>query len=227
MDSAIGCVSRQFPELSVEGVELVHGSDLLPGVVLGYDRAKRFRQADHTLESILDAVASVIPSGERREEAFQRLAGFVVLDALVLNTDRHHENWALFRKRGAGGTLHHTVAPSYDHASSLARNEPAEKLESWLADKSLNRAAWYVPRGHGGIFLKGEKRGANPVRLVQVAARRWPCYFRPWLDRLRKVEFSAFESIVSRVPAEIMSIPHRKFALALLQHTHQTLSDLQ
>jgi hypothetical protein len=202
----------------------VHGCDLLPGVVLGYDRTKCFRQADHTLENILDAIAKVISDETEREEAFRRLAGFIVLDALVLNTDRHHENWALFRRRRRDGHVQHTVAPSYDHASSLARNESPERLEQWLQDRNLDRIGWYALRGHGGIFLKGEERGANPMRLAQIAARRWSSYFRPWIERVRGLDFAVLEDIVSCVPAEIMSVAHRDFALALLRRTRYVLT---
>ena len=224
LDGEVGCVSRQFAELSVPGVELVHGSDLLPGVVLGYDRTKRFRQADHTLENILDAVAGVIPDAAQREAAFRRLAGCVVLDALILNTDRHHENWALLRSRRSDGSLHQEVAPSYDHASSLARNEPAATLAQWMDDKQLDRVAWYAQRGHGGIFLRGDKRGANPLRLVMVAVRRWPRYFQPWLERVRSLDFSVVEGILRRVPEQTISPEHREFALALLRRTQHILS---
>lgn len=226
LDGETGCVSRQFPELSEQGVELVHGCDLLPGVVLGYDKGRRFRQAEHTLENILAAVARVIPSEAEREQAFRELAGFVVLDAFILNTDRHHENWALLRWRDAFVRVRHKVAPSYDHASSLARNEPEDKLAGWLANRSMNRAEWYARRGHGGIFLGEEDRGANPLHLAEVAARRWPEYFRPWIERVRQLDFSVLECIMQRLPAGLISESHRQFALALLRHTQQALSAL-
>ena len=226
LDGEVGCVSRQFAELSLGSVELVHGGDVLPGVVLGYERTKRFRQAEHTLDHILAAVERVILDVPERAAAFRQLAGFVVLDGLVLNTDRHHENWALFRRTLLDGTVHHTVAPSYDHASSLARNEPADMLTRWLGDTAMDRVVWYAGRGHGGIFLAGETRGANPLRLVEYAAQKWPRYFHPWLERVRVLDFSVLESIVSRVPAEMIPEPSRQFALALLRHTHHILSSL-
>lgn len=224
LDGEVGCVCRHFPELSVDSVELIHGSDVLPGAVLGYEKTKRFRQTDHTLENILAAVERVIATIPERGAAFRRLAGFVVLDALVLNTDRHHENWALFQRVRADGTVHHEVAPSFDHASSLGRNERPEVLAQWLGDRTMDRGAWYARRGHGGIYLEGEERGANPLRLAEVAAGQWPGYFRPWLDRVRVLDFSVLEGIVCRVPAEMIPESSRQFALALLRHTHHTLS---
>jgi serine/threonine protein kinase HipA of HipAB toxin-antitoxin module len=42
--------------------------------------------------------------------------GYLMLDAWIANLDRHHENWGLVLTKDITGHL----APSYDHASSLA-----------------------------------------------------------------------------------------------------------
>lgn len=223
LDGQVGSVSQRFPELAEADTELEHGSDLLPGAVLGYDRNRVFHNSDHTLENILNAVARVIPHGPARDTAFGQLAGFVVLDALILNTDRHHENWALLRKTQAKGPPIYRVAPSFDHASSLARNESPEKLEAWLREK--NRAQWYARRGrsHGAIYLPGEPKGANPLRLAEVAARRWPAYFAPWLGRVRSLEIGQIADILQRVPATMISASQQEFALALVRYTRVCL----
>jgi len=224
LDGEPGSASQRFPALAEPDTELEHGSDLLPGVVTGYDRTQCFHQSDHTLENILAAVANVIAEGPERDSAFRQLAGFVVLDALILNTDRHHENWALLRKTHADGRREYRAAPSFDHASSLARNEPSDKLAQWLREK--NRAEWYANRGHGGIYIANEKRGANPLHLAAVAARRWPDYIRPWLENVRALDAARFADIMTRISAEMISQQQREFALALLRCTHQTLSQL-
>ena len=90
--------------------------------------------------------------------------------------------------------------------------------------QQLDRAAWYAQRGHGGIFLHGDKRGANPLRLAMVAVRRWPRYFQPWLERVRRLDFSIVEGILRRVPEQAISPEHREFALALLRRTQHILS---
>ena len=93
-----------------------------------------------------------------------------------------------------------------------------------MSDTQFDRAAWYAQRGHGGIFLHGERRGANPLRLAMVAARRWPRYFQPWLEQVRRLDFSVIEGILRRVPEQTISPEHRAFALALLRCTQHTLS---
>src|SRR5262245_16967678 len=165
-EGRMGSLSRRFPELSQPGMELIHGNDLLAGLVLGYDRNKRFHQSDHTLENILAAIAQVIPDKQQRDDARTTLAGFVVLDALILNTDRHHENWALLRENRPSGVVRHRIAPSFDHASSLGRELPKEKLDKW--EQEDWRAEWYALRAPGGIYLKKEQEhGENPLRLAE------------------------------------------------------------
>jgi hypothetical protein len=105
---------------------LVHGNELLAGAVTDYDMQKRFRQSDHTLANIIRAVETIFAPGPERIQAAERLCGYLTLDALIGNTDRHHENWGLFMAvattaDGVLGVAKAEVAPSFDHASSLGR----------------------------------------------------------------------------------------------------------
>ncbi len=221
-----GCISRRFPELSQAGTELVHGNDLLAGQVIGYDRSKRFRQSDHTLNNIVQAVSAVVPEGPGREAALQQLGGYLMLDALVLNTDRHHENWALFRVAQPAGRVLHRVAPSFDHASSLGRNEPTERLRQWEGEEW--RAAWYARRARGAVFLRvDDAQGLNPLELAKVVARLKPDCVAPWLERLRQLNFSEFERVAERVPGAVMSSAHKSFSLGLMRYTLGELQKLR
>jgi hypothetical protein len=225
LDGAPGCISRRFPELAKAGAELIHGNDLLAGVVLGYDRTKQFRQSDHTVENILVAISRVMSSPEEQAAAFRQMAGYLLLDALILNTDRHHENWAVVRLMHQDGRVAHEMAPTFDHASALGRNEPPEKLALWLGEPQ--RPAWYADRGEGGIFLNSDDpRGANPLKLLELVARRWPAYFTPWLRTLENVEECAILTTVDRVPAEVIVPVQREFAKALLRVTVRRVKEM-
>ena len=222
----MGSLSRRFPELSQRGIELIHGNDLLPGFVLGYDREKRFRQTNHTLVNILAAVSRAITDEEQRSMALTTLAGYVVFDALILNTDRHHENWALLRDNRSSAGVRYSVAPSFDHASSLGRELLPEKLDQWENEKW--RAEWYANRAPGAIFLKeDQKHGANPLRLAEFALRLRPRRVTPWLERLHGLNIAQFSEIIDRVPEVFMPEQSRHFCLSLLGHTLQHLQNLK
>jgi len=225
-EERMGSLSRRFPELSRPGVELIHGNDLLPGFVLGYEREKRFRQTNHTLVNILAAVSRAILDEEQRSSAVTMLAGYIVFDALILNTDRHHENWALLRENRPSGEVRYSVAPSFDHASSLGRELLPDKLDQW--EKEKWRAEWYANRAPGGIYLReDQKHGANPLRLAEFALRLRPRRVAPWLERLRGLNIAQFSEIIHRVPEIYMPEQSRRFCLSLLGFTLQHLQNLK
>ena len=168
----------------------------------GYDRTKQFRQSDHTVEHILAAIAIVLPNPAEQAAAFQQMAGYLILDAIILNTDRHHENWALIRVMHQDGRISHEMAPTFDHASSLGRNEPPEKLATWLSEPG--RPEWYAARSQcrGGIYLRSDDaHGANPLRLLELVVRKWPDYFVSWLPSLENVNEDALCDTVARIPS--------------------------
>jgi hypothetical protein len=227
LEGAPGCISRRFPELAQPGAELIHGNDLLAGAVLGYDRTKHFRQSDHTVENILAAIANVLPNLGEQAAAFRQMAGYLILDAIILNTDRHHENWALIRIIHQDGRVTHEMAPTFDHASSLGRNEPPDKLANWLSE--TGRPEWYAARSkcRGGIYLRtDDPHGANPLKLLELVARKWPDYFTPWLEYMGRISESVICDTVERVPADVMAQAQRDFAKALLGVTCRRVKDI-
>lgn len=117
-----GSASRSFVRRH-EGFDLVHGDELLAGHVTGYEREKVFKHSNHSIQNIVEAVTKVFPDETLRHAQISRLAGFLVLDALIGNTDRHHQNWGLLRRTAETGHSEQEIAPSFDHASSLGRNE--------------------------------------------------------------------------------------------------------
>jgi hypothetical protein len=71
------------------------------------------------------------------------MARYFVLDALICNTDRHHENWGFLMtyqpvdSENVNDQL--KMAPSFDHASSLGRELLPKRANEIL---SANGSAW-------------------------------------------------------------------------------------
>jgi hypothetical protein len=217
-----GCASRSFV-LKEHGWDLIHGSEILAGRVLGYDRRKYRRQSDHNLPNVFEAVAAVMPEHTRNCH-LTTLAGFIVLDALIGNTDRHHDNWGVLARATEEGDREHEMAPSFDHASSLGRELTDAKRERWLSE---GRLAEYLARGHGGIYWQPtDAKGDNPLNLAIRAARAYPERFRPWLDRVRSLDMAAVESAMCRVPESWMSRAARRFGLAAVQLAADRLKEV-
>ena len=84
------------------------------------------------------------------------LAGYLVLDALVLNTDRHHENWGVLRRVDAQAGTTHEIAqralePLHFVRSRMARSSsstclsfgrPTCALTSMRSSSASTRHAW-------------------------------------------------------------------------------------
>ena len=211
-----GTISR---DIQLPGEVLVHGNEVIAGRVMGYDRSKKRHTSDHTFENIRKAILGVCKG--RCEEDLNQFAGFLVLDALVGNTDRHHENWALLRRESLQG-VDYRLAPSFDHASSLGRELKDERRLLLL---QRNRLDEYIHRGPGAVYLAvlGEK-AISPVELVQRLVVSFPDCFRPWLRSLEGVTTEAVEAILSRVPVGWMSDQQRQFAASLMKRARELMA---
>jgi len=146
-----GSVTKSFAQ---EGQELVHGNQMLATVVHNYDRSRTFHQSSHTLANIWQVMDRVFIESEAAEQAKFCLAEYVVLDALIGNTDRHHENWGILRE-WQDSSWQEFVAPSFDHASSLGRELKNTRRIRILAE---DRIGSYVEKGRGAIYWSQDDR---------------------------------------------------------------------
>lgn len=219
-----GCACLSFTPSNAE--TLIHGNEILAGHVLGYDPKKTFHQSDHTLENIVKALKTMFPDAAEHDGVLANLGTYLVLDALVGNTDRHHENWGILTRSKAleGGAIELTmeVAPSFDHASSLGRELLDDGRQQYLAQ---GRVPNYVRRGRGAIFQSTtDRRGVNPLSLVEIGMQTHPGYFAPALQRLGEVQLARLQATVDDVPVIRMSDSAKNFAKAFMAYTHQVLT---
>jgi hypothetical protein len=221
-----GCLSLSFVE---DDENLVHGNEILAGQIVGYERQKRLRQSDHTFDNIVAAVQRLVGNAPWCPDVLTDLARYLVLDALICNTDRHHENWGFLTRfeeeEPKKWMMFLRLAPSFDHASSLGRELRDERRQALLAG---NRIDDYARHGRGGIYWrKTDAHGANPIQLVEVLVRQFPDYFRPALESVAQTPTPRLLGVVDQVPEWRMSPPAKQFAKALLAHTHGILAGLR
>ena len=206
-----------------KGRELAHGNEVLARKIRGYDPDLKYGQSMHTLSNIVQALDSVYGSAEIARTAKLRIAEYVVLDALVGNTDRHHENWGLLRRR-VGDRWKSRVAPSFDHASSLGRELLDERRDRLLTE---SRIGSYAEKGRGAVYWsEDEQHGPSPLELVRRAAQAHPDLFRPAILKLKKADKDVFHQIVNQVPSDWMSHSSRMFAVALLRYNYEQLKEI-
>lgn len=152
------------------------------------------------------------------------MADYLMLDALIGNTDRHHENWGILRKRTESG-WQGMLAPTFDHASSLGRelvDDSAGKCRRHLLAEG--RLAHYAEKAPGAIFWEAtDRHGVSPLELVRRATALHPELFSHALKRLAKLDRATLQGIVQRVPTDWMSELARDFAVELMCYTLEQL----
>lgn len=90
--------------------------------------------------------------------------GYLLLDAIVANRDRHEQNWAVLEPNL--GAERDRLSPSFDHASSLGFQLTDDKRSTTLA--AASGLARFAERGTAWRF---EHRGRHAPTLVALAVQ--------------------------------------------------------
>ena len=213
-ETARGSASKSF---SIGKRELSHGNEILGGQIEGYDQTQKFGQCYHTLENIFFALEHSLVNPEAAMGRQIQFAEYVVLDAIIGNTDRHHENWGIQRRR-FGKVWKSRLAPSFDHASSLGReltdSGGMRSRESILENR---RIPSYSRTARGGVYWQSDsQRGENPIQLLRLGAARWPQFFSQGLTKAKQLNRELIKAIMDRIPVDWMTDLERSFALELV-----------
>ena len=193
---------------------LYHGNDLLREVIEGYEGPGRLRAPEHNVANIVKALRNLRAGGNGGdlEQTLSGLASYAILDGLIRNTDRHHENWGMIYD---DATRTYFLAPSYDHATSLGRNLTDDNRRNRLSSNGGVLA--YLTGAVGRTFVDpGRKRGTSPLLLAQLICLCRPDLTQPVLRRLYDTPARDFRRIINRVPSAIMSRDARKFAYQMV-----------
>lgn len=180
----------------------------LPGKVAG--------RPGHSLENIRRVLDGALPPPGVHlmfdATAFDVFAGYMVLDALIANRDRHDENWAvLLPIAGEGPTR---LCGSYDHANSLGYNLNDVQRAAQLAQPGGVRNWCRKGTAHRFEYTPG----SAPQTLVQAATRALglasPEAREYWPRQVDRVTDQEMRSIIERLPG--MSEVTRTFAIEVL-----------
>ncbi|MEO8658973.1 MAG: HipA domain-containing protein [Bryobacteraceae bacterium] len=151
--------------------------------------------------------------------------GYLLLDALVGNTDRHHENWAVLRL--PDGTVH--LAPTFDHASSLGRNLLEEECAERLRTKDRNRTVdAFAGRALSALYhAETDKKPLSPLSAFLEAAHWSRAAAVGWLGLVEGLADEEIDIIMGNVPPECISDTAAQFAQRLISVNKRTLLGLK
>lgn len=212
-----GLISRN---VCPDGFSLNTGATYLPEVE-GYERpladsstelraGRMRRDRGYTLDVVEQVLTHVgPPPGTRGFSAFGVFAGYLVLDALTGNTDRHPGNWALLESDLDGERY---LAATYDHGSALGagltdQNRKTRRPEDFAAK---GRANPFTPRG---LLL---------VDLAHEAVARARAGL--WVDRLQTLDRSSVRAALKAPPGRLSEVAAR-FVEDVILENRRRLSD--
>jgi hypothetical protein len=219
-----GVVSPYFlPENAV----LVHGNELLVAAIPDYPGlpdAPKYNISEHTVDVVLDTIDRkdvYLPPGwqpfcEEISKPVDVFVGYLLIDSLIGNTDRHHQNWAFMVISEPVPTKH--LAPSFDHGSSLGRNESDKnKLDRLNSKDQGYTVEAYANRTLSALYKTvGDKKPMRTMDAFALAANRYPETARVWLSQLENIASNTMQNIFERIPSTRISELSVRFALEML-----------
>lgn len=219
------------PSFVPEGGRLVFGNELLARFVKDYEGERRVRAPNHTLTRVMAVMSkgaeiigmpdSYLPPAEISGVAGLFL-GYLMLDALVGNQDRHDENWGLILMPDGRVTL----APTFDHASSLGRNErDAERIERLTTNDKGRSVEHYVERARSALYGRIGEKSLTTLEAFSEAARLPEVRETKgyWLSQLAGTRIADFRLILDNIPPTEISVPAKDFAVRMLEINRERL----
>lgn len=148
--------------------------------------------------------------------------GYLVLDALIGNVDRHHENWGAVLS--ADGRLH--LAPTFDHGACLGRELQPAKRNNYLTYRQVDTYA-SNRKSAAKIAPPGQTDRITPFKVLKflpdIGQRHALCY---WLQQALRVEEVELAQIFARFPPGVLPDDARQFALGMTAFTRRELDKL-
>lgn len=225
-----GTVSPSFLRGKWKNGTLITGREILAQRIPDYPQHPK-DHSQHTINNVFSTIEAtslnlpiewIPPKGINT--AIDTFVGYLLLDAWIGNTDRHHENWAFISVKDRI-----YLSPTYDHGSSLGRNEPDSKRQQRLTTKDKAFAVEsYAQKCYSVFYTQvGNTHRLRNFDVFCEVKKLYPNAAKIWLDRLAEISSSDTLEIIMRIPKHRISIPAIEFAHKILELNQKELLNLQ
>lgn len=212
-----GVISRN---VAPEGFSLNIGASYLPEIP-GYVRRSggsqdgsriglMHRDEGYTLDAVQRVLHGVSPPpGCQGMTSFGVFAGYLVLDALVGNSDRHPGNWALLEAT----TGDRFLAPTYDHGSALGAGltDTNRLARDPKAFARKGRANAFTPRKQSLVVLALDAVGRAGATV--------------WLDRAATLDRATIGSILEAPHGRLSEVAATFMERVVLENRRRLCDD--
>jgi len=214
----LGTVSKNFIEVD-KGENLLEILDLIQKIEPGYDPElmKDVRTGKtYSLELVIDVLRIVA------EGLITDVLIYLVFDALIGNSDRHHGNWGIIY--GAQGDTR--MAPSYDHSASLGSKIREEDIENILKDKRRFMAN-VDTKAKSLLVFSGKRKVTHKELMIHVKDNFANSeLLRKILGMTSQMSRANLNAIINRVPGEVLSKRKKAYLLELIISKRQLLEEV-
>ena len=219
-----GVVSDNFIR---PGEMLVHGNELLMRHDPQYAGRYGSKQGvpGYTVAAVAEVLATLHPCPARFcedlppsiETALGTFIGYILLDALLANQDRHHENWAAIE---SGGKL--WLSPAFDQGACLARNLTTEERHKRLTTNDRQQQIPHFAKRAKSEFMReptDDPRASKKLKTREAwsaFAALDPAAAGVWLQQLTALDEGRVRLLISMVPPHRMNRTTREFTTRLI-----------
>lgn len=117
-DEVVGCISKSMIDQASE--ELIEGGKYLQAFDSNFKPENTKERHKYNFDLIINALTSL-----NKERHIKELIETIVFDALIGNSDRHQENWAIIN-------THTLMSESVSQVAKSIENKEIEKYPKWL-----------------------------------------------------------------------------------------------
>lgn len=217
------------PNFTPRGGRLILGNELIVNVSSAETTKTQNRRSQHTVPRLAGVMKSErvqIPqeweSPRQVQTAGGVMAGYLMLDVLIGNQDRHEENWGILARPGHSAPTFE-LAPTFDHASSMGRNETDQRRLQKLHHKNpAHGVAGYAARALSQLHDRSGKR-TTTLSAFKDFSEYFPEESRYWIAQLSRMTELSFRILMNEVPEGWISETTRDFASEILVENRRRL----
>lgn len=149
--------------------------------------------------------------------------GYIMLDCLISNQDRHHENWSWI----ISPSKEFFLSPTYDHASGLGCRESDNEKTERLKTKDKGRMVKQFVSRAKTPFFDNKDKNLKTIEAFKLCADSNKSIAIYWLNKLENLDIYKVKEIFTKIPEHLISNVSIEFALRILEENKERLLEIR
>ncbi|KPH55033.1 hypothetical protein HPU229334_10360 [Helicobacter pullorum] len=216
----LGVVSNNFLK---EGESLKLINEVLAIATKDYEKEKRYKQTEYTLNKSLEIVKGLQEATEA-QDMLCNFVGYLIFDCLIGNQDRHHENWGFII-----GNKSIQLAPSFDHASGVASKVSDKEAKERLNTNDKNRSVEAFCKRAKTPFYNEQGEVLKTFEVVNELCKKPQTkqYSLQWIQKISQLTQADYQGILDKIPREFITQNQKDFIKVLLAMNTRLLQEIE